>query len=100
MVNSTTISIQLPSTPYLPPNDTWIYFQNHEVLYHRSGVQEAAQKLTVSGALPQTTVATGLQKYTDYVFYAHYFGTINGKDQNIITRYSVVMKTDEDGMMP
>ena len=98
MINSTAISIQLPSTPYLPPKDNWAYIQKHEILYHRSGVQEAPQKLTISGALPQTIVATGLKKYTDYVFYAHYFGTINSEVQNIITGYSAVVKTDEDGM--
>ena len=98
MVNSTAISVTLPSTPYLPPKDNWTYVQIHEVFYHRHGVAETSQKLTVSGALPQTVVASGLKKYTDYVFYAHYFGKINGEDQNIITQYSVLMKTDEDGM--
>ena len=98
MINSTSISVTLPSTPYLPPKDNWTYVQNHEILYQRSGIVETPQKLTVSGALPQTINATGLKKYTDYVFYAHYFGKINGEDQNIITRYSVVMRTDEDGM--
>ena len=99
MKNSTVISVTLPSTPYLPPKDNWTYVQSSEVLYHRSGIVETPQKLTVSGALPQTINATGLKKYTDYVFYAHYFGKINGEDQNIITRYSVVMRTDEDGMI-
>ena len=99
VINSTTISVTLPSTPYLPPEDAWTYVQNQEVLYHRSGINEIPMKLTVSGALPQTINATGLKKYTDYVFYAHYFGKINGEDQNIITRYSVLMKTDEDGMI-
>ena len=99
MVNSTAISVTLSLTPYLPPKDNWTYVQNHEILYQRSGIVETPQKLTVSGALPQTINATGLKKYTDYVFYAHYFGKINGEDQNIISRYSVVMKTDEDGMM-
>ena len=99
MTNSTAISVKLPTTPYLPPTDNWTYVQNHEVLYHRSGVQETPQKLTISGALPQTVVATGLKKYTDYVFYAHYFGTINTEDQNIISGYSMIVKTDEDGTM-
>ena len=98
MTNSTAISVTLPSTPYLPPKDGWTYAQAGEILYHRSGIVDAPQKLTVSGALPQTINATGLKKYTDYVFYAHYFGNINRKDQNIITRYSAVVKTDEDGM--
>ena len=99
MINSTAISVTLPSTPYLPPKDGWTYAQASEVLYHRSGIVEAPQKLTVSGALPQTINATGLKKYTDYLFYAHYFGNMNRKDQNIITRYSAVVKTDEDGMI-
>ena len=98
MINSTAISVTLPSTPYLPPKDNWTYVQASEVLYHRSGIVEIPQKLTVRGALPQTINATGLKKYTDYVFYAHYFGKINGEVQNIITKYSAVVKTDEDGM--
>ena len=99
MINSTSISVTLPSTPHLPPKDNWAYVQNHEILYHRSGIVENPSKLTIIGALPQTVIAKGLKKYTDYVFYAHYFGKIDGKDQNIITRYSAVVKTDEDGMI-
>ena len=98
MINSTAISIQLPSTPYLPPKDQWTYVQNHEVLFHRKGVEETPQKITVNEALPKTVIATGLKKYTEYVFYAHYFGTINGEDQNIITTYSAAVRTDEDGI--
>ena len=98
MINSTAISVTLPSTPYLAPKDSWVYVQNHEILYHRSGIVETSQKLTVIGALPQTVVASRLKKYTEYVFYAHYYGKINGEDQNIITTYSVVMRTDEDGV--
>ena len=99
MFNSTTISVTLPSTPNLPPKDNWVYVQNHEVFYHRSGVEETPKKLTVSGALPQTVIASGLKKYTNYVFYAHYYGKINGGNQNIITGYSTAVKTDEDGMI-
>ena len=98
MINSTAISVTLLSSPYLPPKDNWTYAQACEILYHRSTVEEAAQKLVLSGALPQTINATGLQKHTDYVFYVHYFGKINGENKNIITRYSVAVKTDEDGM--
>ena len=98
MVNSTVISVQLPSPPSLPPKDQWTYVQNHEVLFHRTGVEETPQKITVNEALPKTVNATGLKKYTEYVFYAHYFGTINGEDQNIITTYSAAVRTDEDGM--
>ena len=99
MINSTTISVTLLSPPYLPPRDNWTYAQASEILYHRSGVEETAKKLTMSGALPKTVYATGLQKYTDYVFYAHHFGKINGENKNIITRYSAAVKTDEDGML-
>ena len=99
MINSTSISVKLPATPYLPPKDNWSYTGNTEILYHRSGVVENPSKLTVSGTLPQTIFANGLKKYTDYVFYAHYFGKIDGQDHNIVTRYSVVVKTDEDGMI-
>ena len=99
MVNSTAISVTLPVTPYLALNDNWTYVQNHEVFYHRSGVEEAPNKLTVIGTLPQTVIASRLKKYTGYVFYAHYFGKINGKNHNIITRYSRVVKTAEDGMI-
>ena len=99
MVNSTAISVTLPSTPYLPPKDNWTYIQYHQIFYHRSGIEETPNKLTVIGALPQTVVASRLKKYTDYVFYAHYYGKINGKDQNIITRYSTDVKTAEDGMI-
>ena len=99
MLNSTAISVTLPSTPHLPPKDNWIYVQTSEILYHRSGVVETPFKLTVSGALPHTVIASGLEKYTDYVFYARYYGKINGGDQNFITGYSTVVKTDEDGMM-
>ena len=98
MINSTAISAQLPSTPFLTPLDQWKYVQNHEVLYHRKGVEETPQKITVNGALPKTVTATGLKKYTEYVFYAHYFGTISSKDQNIITTYSAPVRTDEDGI--
>ena len=98
MHNSTAISVTLPSRPYLPPRDQWIYIQKHEVLYHRSGVDEPVKIIEINEPLPKTVVATGLNKYTDYVFYARYYGKIDGEDQNIITRYSAVMKTDEDGM--
>ena len=98
MINSTAISVQLPSTPYLPPKDQWTYVQNHEVLFHRKGVEETPQKIIVNGALPKTVIATGLKKYTEYVFYAHYFGTINNTNQNIITAYSAAVRTDEDGI--
>ena len=98
MVNSTAISVTLPSTPYLPPINSWTYVEYHEVLYHRSGIEEASKKLTVIGALPQTVIASKLKKYTPYVFYAHYFGKIDGEDQNIISRYSAIVKTNEDGM--
>ena len=99
MINSTAISVTLPSTPYLAPKANWTYVRKHEILYHRSGIEETPKKLTVIGALPQTINATGLEAYTDYVFYAHYFGKINGEDQNIITSYSEVIKTDGDGMI-
>ena len=99
MVNSTAISVTLPSMPYLPPKNNWTYVQTSEILYHRRGVVETPQRLAVIGVLPQTIIATGLQKYTDYLFYAHYHGKISRQDQNIITRYSAVMKTDEDGMI-
>ena len=97
MINSTAISATLPSTPFLPPKDNWVYVQNHEILYHQSGIDEAPNMMTISGALPQTLIASGLKKYTDYLFFARYYGKINGEDQNIITRYSVAMRTDEDG---
>ena len=99
MINSTTISVTLPSTPYLAPIHDWEYVQKYEILYHRSGIEETPKKLIVTGALPQTINATGLEMYTDYVFYAYYFGKINGENQNIITRYSEAIKTDEDGMI-
>ena len=98
MVNSTAISVQLPSAPFLPPKDQWIYVQNHDLLFHRNGVEETPQKITMNGALPKTVIATGLKKYTEYVFYAHYFGTISSEDQNIITTYSAPVRTDEDGI--
>ena len=99
MLSSTAISVRLPSTPYLPPINNWTYVERHEILYHRSGIKETPNKLTVVGALPQTVIASGLKKYTDYVFYAHYYGKINGEDQNIITRYSAIIRTNEDGMV-
>ena len=98
MINSTAISAQLPSTPFLPPRDNWTYVARHEVLYFKVGDESTVSKLEVTGSLPKTVVATGLKKYTDYTFYAHYFGYLDGtKDHHIITR-GVTMKTDEDGM--
>ena len=79
MINSAAISVKLPSTPYLAPKDSWVYVQNHEILYHRSGIIETPDKLTVSGALPQAVVASRLKKYTDYAFYAHYYGKYTKK---------------------
>ena len=97
MINSTAISVQLPSTPYLPPKDQWTYVQNSEVLF-RTHFAEAPQKIIVNGTLPKTVIVSGLKKFTIYEFYAHYFGTINGEDQNIITSYSAKVRTDEDGI--
>ena len=98
IINSTAIAVELPSIPFLPPRDQWTYVQNNEVLFHRKGVEETPQKITGNGNLPKTVIVTGLKKYTEYVFYAHYFGTINNTDQNIITAYSAPVRTDEDGM--
>ena len=97
MVNSTAISVLLQSTPVLPPRDAWASIQKNEVFFKRYQVDEPAKKIAVLEALPRTVIAADLNKYTEYVFYAHYFGNITGKDHNIITSYSVVCRTDEDG---
>ena len=99
MINSTAISAYYRAVPFLPPRDTWSYIQRQDILFHRNGVDDPVQAMTVNGTLPQTVVVTGLKKYTEYLFYAHYYGKINGQDHNIITRYSAAVRTDEDGIL-
>ena len=96
MINSTAISITLPSAPHLPPLDSWTYITNHEVRYYKVGDEINVQSITVTGSLPQTVTASGLGKYTDYQFFVHYFGKIGSADQNIVSP-GAIQKTDEDG---
>lgn len=97
MVNSTAISAQLPSTPFLPPRDNWTYVATHEVLYFNVSDESRVFKIAVAGSLPKTVIATGLKKYTDYTFYAHYYGYLNGTEHHHIITRGITMKTDEDG---
>ena len=96
MINSTAISITLPSAPYLPPLDSWTYITNHEVRYYKVGDESNVHTITVTGSLPQTVIASRLGKYTDYQFFVHYFGKIGSADQNIVSP-GAIQKTDEDG---
>eukprot|EP00795_Rhopilema_esculentum_P002629 gene2630-826_t len=95
MLTSTTIKVTLPAAPTLPQSDNWVSLQSYEILYYRVGDENNVQKLTLSGAPPVTINATGLNKYTDYSFHAHYLGKIGGEDQHIISK-AAVQKTDED----
>ncbi|XP_065064517.1 neogenin-like [Rhopilema esculentum] len=95
MINSTVISITLPSAPYLPPLDYWTYITNHEVCYYKVGNESNVHTITVTGSLPQTVIASVLGKYTDYQFFVHYFGEIGSADHNIISP-GAIQKTDED----
>ena len=96
MLNSTAIKVTLPAAPTLPQSDNWVSLQSYEILYYRVGDENNVRKLTLSGVLPVTINATGLNKYTDYSFYAHYLGKIGEEDQHIISK-AALQKTDEDG---
>ena len=98
MINSTAITATLTSTPYIPPRDNWTYVDKYDMLYFETNnPTPSVVKLEFTGSLPKTIHATNLKKYTDYSFYAHYYGYIDGTIEYHIITDGIVMKTDEDG---
>ena len=97
-INSTAIYATIKSPPYIPPRDNWTYVDKCDMLYFETNnATPRVEKFEFTGSMPRTMHVTNLKKYTDYTFYAHYYGYLHGTIEHHIITNSIVRKTDEDG---
>ena len=98
MINSTAISASLPKAPVIPPRDLWAATQTYKIFYHLKSSAAAVHTFTLTGIFPHAVLAVNLLKYTEYSFYAYYYGSISSVyEYNLISQTSH-LRTDEDGM--
>eukprot|EP00795_Rhopilema_esculentum_P002739 gene2739-957_t len=99
--SSTAVSAQL-FAPSVPKGDQWSSSNSYEILYHKKSDPSSKVKVAFSGSLPAKKTLTGLQPYTEYSFYIHYFGFIKSTiEHNIISgRKSVRTYEDVPGDYP
>ncbi|XP_065063087.1 cell adhesion molecule DSCAM-like [Rhopilema esculentum] len=92
-ISSTSVAVELPSQPRLPKKDNWTSMPKHEIHYFQYDYRNEEHKVNIT--LGHRVLVAGLHKNTIYGFYAHFFGKINEKDQNIVSRIRY-KRTDED----
>ncbi len=97
VVSSTSISVSLTTLPTIPPRDQWTSDPKYDVVYHKKGSQVPQYSMSLTGNLTQTGMASGLSKYTEYEFYARYYGKISGTIEHNVKSTKVVLRTGEDG---
>ena len=95
-VNSTSLLVTIPSLPTVPPDDQWSSNQTYDIVYYRSDTP-TKKTVSINGELPISKNITGLEKYTDYTVYIHYYGKIQSTIENNIISGTIQQKTDEDG---
>ena len=97
--SSTEISVTLTMIPYLPSDDNWIYANKFKLMLYKKDEGEAGviRSFEYSGALPMTSVAFGLEIFTEYCVFIQYYGFMKTSIQhNVFTSFATV-KTGESG---
>ena len=95
-VNSTSLLVTILSLPTVPLDDQWNCSQAYDIVYYRSDTS-TKKSVPINGALPLSKNITGLEKYTDYTVYLHYYGKIQSKIEHNNISVTIQQKTDEDG---
>ena len=95
--NSTALSAQLLIAPIVPNGDQWSASSSYEILYYKKSDPSSKVKLIISGTPPIKKTVTGLQPYTEYTFYAHFYGFIKSTIEHNIISAERTARTDEDG---
>eukprot|EP00794_Sanderia_malayensis_P019880 gene19880-21821_t len=96
VLNSTAISVELPALLSIPPRDNWSSMSNYACLYHKKDNTNPTYTLSFTGSLPVWALVTGLSKYTDYTFYAYYYGKRNSINDHHLISVTKTVKTHED----
>lgn len=98
MINSTSLSVTIKKVASLPVGDQWTSSQVYDIVSFKSSDKSSLQTLALSGTPPITKIFTGLEKYTFYTFYLHFFGNIKATAAHNVISAKTEERTAEDGM--
>lgn len=96
-INSTAISVKIPSLPTIPPGDKWSSTSAYDIVYYKQSDTATKMTVAVTGALPLTKIFDKLSKYTVYAVYLHYYGNVESTIEHNIISGTNFATTHEDG---
>lgn len=99
VINSTALAAKINSIPRVPPDDQWTSIPKYDLVYYKFADESSKQIIELNGALPVSHTITGLEKYTLYVFYLHFYGKLEATKEHNIISSERRMRTAEDGRL-